>query len=244
MSQATPWQPLDWDTRFFGFGVARLLATPGSRAELEHAVRSAREAGLRLLYATCDTGNAHGQELLAGTGALLVDLKRTYAARIPAEPLPSPVQALTLPIWPPALQRRQLRALAWQAAEHSRFRIDPRMPSGAWRRMYSAWIANSLNGNIADRVLAFGSGDSLSAMVTVALRSPHASIGLLAVQHEQRGRGLGRQLVHAAFDTAHQAGLDAIRVVTQGGNRAACRTYEACGMYVTDEQCIFHLWTD
>jgi len=246
MTDSLPWQALEWDSGFFGFGVGRLVVMPGSGAEAMAIRQRAASCAVRLLYAACDSADAAARAALTQAGGALVDLKRTYsstvaaavAGRVDEEPVD------VLPAQPAVGQRRQLRTLAWQSAEFSRFKIDPRMPAGAWRRMYSAWIANSLNGRIADRVLVTRSDNTLSGMVTVALRGTCASIGLLAVRQGQRGRGLGRQLVHAAFDAAHAAALPALSVVTQGGNAAACRTYEACGMMLADEQCIFHLWTD
>ena len=246
MSTEPTWQPLDWDSRFFGFGVGRLVAAPVSAADVNETCRRADGATVRLLYAACHPANEAARTALAQAGGVLVDMKRTYTIDFPAagQDTTAAEPVSRLPAQPSACQRRQLRALAWQAAEYSRFKRDQRMPAGAWRRMYSLWIANSLNGQIADRVMSADHGDVVAGMVTVALRGPCASIGLLAVQHRQRGRGLGRRLVHAAFDQARDAGLRRLSVVTQGDNPSACRTYEACGMALAEEQCIFHLWTD
>jgi dTDP-4-amino-4,6-dideoxy-D-galactose acyltransferase len=246
MSTTATWLKLEWDSHFFGFGVGRINAVPGTPELLIDNQRRAREAGFRLLYAECEPANVAARSALTNAGAFLADMKRTYAAAVPeaASDGAQTEPVVALPALPPACERRQLRALAWQAAAHSRFKVDPRMPPGSWRRMYSTWIANSLDGSMADRVLATRSGDVINAMATVALRGTRASIGLLAVQQGKRGQGLGRRLVHAAFDAAREAGLRELAVVTQGRNAAACRTYEACGMVVADEQCIFHLWTD
>lgn len=246
MSDSLPWQLLEWDSGFFGFGVGRLVIVPGSDAEAMQVRQRAASCAVRLLYAACDSTDTTARAVLTQAGGALVDLKRTYsstvaaavAGRVDEEPVD------VLPAQPDVSQRRQLRTLAWQSAEFSRFKLDPRMPAGAWRSMYSAWIANSLNGRIADRILVTRSDSTLTGMVTVALRGTCASIGLLAVRQGQRGRGLGRRLVYAALDAANAADLPALSVVTQGGNAAACSTYEACGMTLADEQCIFHLWTD
>lgn len=237
---------LDWDSRFFGFGVGRLGVVPVSTPQLADIRQLASEAGFRLLYVACDPADGAARASLAEAGAFLADMKRTYVATMACTPLGSaniePVGELMTN--PSTCEMRQLRMLAWQAAEQSRFKIDPRMPASAWRRMYSTWIANSLNGTIADRVLATRTGDTLSGMVTIALRGDRASIGLLAVHQRHRGHGLGRRLVQAAFEAAYDSGLSELSVVTQGDNSAACRTYESCGMVLTNEQCIFHLWTN
>ena len=80
-----------------------------------------------------------------------VDARRTYSLSL--------VDAQLTSMLPEALAddgprtRRQLRSLAWQSAEFSRYRVDPDMPSGSWRRMYSAWIENGLNCKLVDVVL-------------------------------------------------------------------------------------------
>jgi hypothetical protein len=76
--------------------------------------------------------------------------------------------------------------------------------------MKSIWIANSLTAIIAYRVFASRSRNMLSDMATLALCGQRASTGLLAVRQGDRSRGLGRRVIHAAFDTAQGGRVGAV----------------------------------
>lgn len=231
---------LSWDTGFFGFGVGRLHAPFGTLSALENALSEARASGLRLIYGICEHGEMQSSAIAASAGGVLVDAKRTYAIALEGDAGNLPLDMAESD----ACSRRQLRSLAWQAAEQSRFRVDRRLPAGAWRRMYSIWMRNSLNGTIADAVLVEREGDRIVGMVTVAHRSERGQIGLLAVDRGARGRGVGRRLLQAARARCIAARCNALAVVTQGTNAAACGLYEAAGYRLAEQQNIFHFWND
>lgn len=234
-------QRLDWDSHFFGFGVGRCNAPFGNAATLSEALGRSAHEGLRLIYGMSPGDDAESASTAKECQGLLVDDKLTFEIAL------QPTSELTLPpdAGSDACSRRQLRVLAWQSAEYSRFRIDPAMPHGAWRKLYSAWIYNSLNGQIADAVMVVpDSNGRLLGMVSVAHRQQYGQIGLLAVHPESRGRGLGRRLVMAAMARSASAGCTHLQVVTQGANDTACALYRACGMHIAAHQRIHHFWSN
>jgi dTDP-4-amino-4,6-dideoxy-D-galactose acyltransferase len=232
---------LSWDSGFFGFGVGRVAAPFGNPPRLAAALAEAWAARLRLVYGICDHADGPSFEVALAAGGRFVDAKRIYALNLAGGAAATEELALA---GTDACSRRQLRSLAWQAAEYSRFRLDPALPHGSWRRMYSAWLRNSLDGKIADAVWVERSGEDTVGMVTVAHRNAHGQIGLLAVDRNSRGRGVGRRLLGAARQSCYAAGCDSLTVVTQGANDAACRLYEAAGYQLAGEQDIFHFWND
>jgi len=58
---------------------------------------------------------------------------------------------------------------------------------------------------------------------------PPAELIAIAVGHEARGRGLGRELVDAVTAEFARRGVTAARVVAGADNEAALRLYRACG---------------
>lgn len=234
-------QRLEWDSEFFDFGVGRLVGPFESRYTLSVALQAAAERGLRLVYGVCGHEDAASHHIALTAGGRFVDLKRTYALDL------ANVQSTRIDIedaGDDACSRRQLRSLAWQAAEFSRFRIDLALPAGSWRRMYSVWVRNSLNGQLADAVLVERAEGRIIGMITVSYRGNRGQIGLFAVDHLWRGRGVGRRLLDAALQRCRAEGCDELLVVTQGDNIAACRSYERAGYRVIEEQDIFHFWID
>lgn len=236
-------QRLPWDSDFFGFGVVRLIGSPESTESLGAALSSACRSGIRLAYGQCAHGDLASGRMLLASGGLLVDAKRTYSRALTG-PAPAASAGVATVSDESPIDLRHLRQLAWQAAEFSRYRLDPRMPAGAWRRMYSIWIRNSLNRSLADSVLVERAEGRLVGVVTVKHRDEQASIGLLAVDRDFRGRGIAGRLLRAARERALGAGCATLAVVTQGDNVDACALYERAGYTLTDEQDIFHFWID
>jgi dTDP-4-amino-4,6-dideoxy-D-galactose acyltransferase len=232
-------QRLDWDSEFFGFGVGRLVGSFESSSALVAALKEAAERGLRLVYGVCDHKDVASHQIALATGGRFVDAKRTYALDLVNV---QPTRVDIEEAGDDACSRRQLRSLAWQAAEFSRFRVDPKLPTGSWRRMYSAWVRNSLNGQLADAVLVERMSDRIIGMITVGHSGKRGQIGLFAVDHPWRGRGVGRHLLDAAHERCRTEGCSKLLVVTQGDNIAACRSYERAGYLVVEEQDIFHFW--
>lgn len=236
--------PLDWDSEFLGFRVGRVDGALAAAAALREAVAAAPLARWRLLYAECAAADEAASASCQAAGGRLVAIKHTYARALPSAATLSVVSTGTAVTGPDACTRRQLRALAWQAARHSRYRVDPRMPAGAWRRLYSRWIANSLNGQLADAVLVERAGDHLAGMASVVHRGAAGRIGLIAVAESHRDRGVGRRLIEAAAARCTAAGCARLDVVTQAANAVACRAYESAGFGLADERNVFHFWIE
>lgn len=236
-------QPLDWDSDFFGFGVGRLVGSIESGPVLTQALADAADSNIQLTYGQCRHDDVPLHRLCLAAGGRFVDAKRTYALALAKS---APVLAVSANVSAASgddpAQRRQLRSLAWQSAAFSRFRVDPAMPANAWRRLYTAWIANSLSGKFADAVLTYRVDGRIVGMVTVSHGEAKGVIGLLAVDPHWRGRGIARCLLDAARQRCLAAGCEALTVVTQGDNLSACRAYDTAGYSLVDEQDIFHFW--
>jgi ribosomal protein S18 acetylase RimI-like enzyme len=65
---------------------------------------------------------------------------------------------------------------------------------------------------------------------------------LLGTAPAQRGQGIGKHLVRAAVHAAATAGAAKLRLVTQGRNVRAVRTYQRAGFLLADATCYFHKW--
>ncbi len=197
--------------------------------------------GIRLVYGACDHKDNASHRIALAAGGRFVDARRTYALDL------TQIQ----PTWinieeadDDAQSHWQLQKLAWQAAEFSRFRLDPALPEGSWEHMYSLWMQSSITGKLADAVLVERGDDRIIGMITVSYRGKCGQIGLFAVDRKWRGRGIGRRLLDAAIQRCCAAGCKKLQVVTQGDNLAACRSYELASFHPIDEQDIFHFWID
>ena len=108
--------------------------------------------------------------------------------------------------------------------------------------MYALWMINSLNRKIAKEVLVFSENNDLSGFVTLGEKNNRADIGIIAVDHISRGKGIGKILMTSAEKWFSDLGYESIQVVTQGDNYPACRLYESCGYEVDTVEFFYHIW--
>ena len=132
--------------------------------------------------------------------------------------------------------------LAIQSGIYSRFNVDERIGKEKFEKMYALWMINSLNRKIAKEVLVFSENNDLSGFVTLGEKNNRADIGIIAVDHISRGKGIGKILMTSAEKWFSDLGYESIQVVTQGDNYPACRLYESCGYEVDTVEFFYHIW--
>ena len=138
-----------------------------------------------------------------------------------------------------------LRALAIQSGIYSRFAVDTNFPDGRFEEMYKLWMDQSLAKVMADEVLVIRANDGrVAAMATLSVKAEAGEVGLLAVDHEFRGRGYGASLLRRAEEWFVDRKCRAVRIITQGANVPACRLYEKCGYALEHQSHYFHFWLD
>jgi GNAT superfamily N-acetyltransferase len=143
----------------------------------------------------------------------------------------------------------ELIAMASGSFRHSRFYFDRGFRRSACDAMYRKWIERSLTGEMADRVIvARDTAGSPSGFVTLCMDSDcgdhldSGRIGLLAVDSESRGKGLGRALAMRGIEWLAEKGCGAVRVATQARNVAAMRAYTGMGFAVDSVRVWYHKW--
>ena len=108
--------------------------------------------------------------------------------------------------------------------------------------MYTLWMINSINRKIAKEVLVFTEGNDIAGFVTLGEKNNRADIGIIAVDLNFRGKGIGKTLMYSAEKWFSNLGYQSIQVVTQGDNSPACRLYESCGYKVDTVSYFYHIW--
>lgn len=120
--------------------------------------------------------------------------------------------------------------LAGSAFQLSRFRA-PWYQLHDSGRFYALWAEKAILGTFDTQCLTMNTDDGqLLGFVTLRLIEPQvARIGLLAVQPQFTGRGIGKRLMKAAQHWCRAQGIAQLNVATQTGNIAALNLYRACG---------------
>lgn len=201
-------------------------------------LEKARGAGIRLLYVFAKEGIEVDGFFLKKYGGLLADTKLVYSQEIDIQKetysniihfkqkYPSP----------------RLLGLSLACGQYSRFRLDEKMPKGAFEKMYCTWMERAVSGEMADVVLVAGSEDAPQGVLTLKVAHGVAGVGLLGVHADHRGKGIGTHLLRTAKTWAHEAGAAQLTITTQKANVAACQLYEKEGMQVEGHQQVFHFW--
>jgi dTDP-4-amino-4,6-dideoxy-D-galactose acyltransferase len=127
--------------------------------------------------------------------------------------------------------------LALQSGEYSRFKTDPRLSSGEFEKLYKIWIEKAL---LEDVVLVDSAHHS--GLVSLSISGSAASIGLLAVDINSRGYGIGKALLNAAEEKAITLGAAYMKIPTQGENLAAVSFYKNNGYQLIESSLNYHFF--
>ena len=174
-------------------------------------------------------------------GGQLVDIKYIFGRSIePKSPLPKESNVLDY-----TGDGTELHELAYAAGWCSRYKNDNHFSQEVFERFYRTWIANSLNGNMADGVYIInGENGTPKGFATLKISNEEASIGLIAVDADSRGKGIGKKLINHMVGVAQQRGCKRMSVATQKHNKDAVAFYKSCDMSLIESCSIYHFWLD
>ena len=230
---------LDWDSAFFGRRIARVTDAPRDAAALQAIEAWCRAERIDCLYCLLPASQWATVRLVENGGFRLVDVRVTFKW-LPTKSPPAGGDSNVRPVQPGDVDR--LCAIAGDIHRMTRFYNDPGFPRDRSAALYETWIRSSCEGR-ADAVFIYAPNGAADGYLTCHLDpGRRGRIGLVGLAPEVRRQGGAGQLVRAAqrWFADHDAAL--VTVVSQGGNRAAQRTYERCGFLNDDTALWFHRW--
>lgn len=205
-------------------------------ADIKEVLVEFNNSPFNLVYAFTNPEDTKHQKIFQEAGIRKADQKVLFAKQIKkANTTELSITAIDMIV--PGLVD-----LAIQSGEYSRFKKDPRL-NKFHETLYKEWILKSLKGNFDDVVfVANGNKEKVSGLVTVKKHISTGRIGLISVDQEARGLGIGRQLVQQAENWCFVQGLKDMEVVTQMDNTLAYNFYISCGFKLRKRENIYHLW--
>lgn len=227
---------LDWDTNFFGLGIARIECKAMEESQFSFVIDQLKKEGIKLVYCICYdlTSERYARKI-----GQLVDNKVVYHKLFNFDILSTTQNNIEEYIDEEPTE--ELYNLAIQSGVWSRFNVDPILSNDKFVELYRAWIRNSTQKQIAFKVLVAKESGNVVGLITLGEKEGRADIGLLAVDSKYHGKGIGKSLVNGAereFKKRFKEG----QVVTQKDNVAACALYESCGYTVEKTEPIYHIW--
>lgn len=234
---------LEFDTTLFGFNVAKILPNKLSVDELAKVIKTLKNKNARLVYWATDADDRVTQNAAIKAHGFLVDRKVTYVADLAvlnSDLLNEARQIVEEYSYPEV--NNDMKRLAFQIGERSRFGVDPNMPNMLMEKMYETWVTNCIKGNMAKQVFVIRRGSAIAGMVTISEKNGRGDIGLIAVSKKFQGQGLGKVLVYAAQAQFIADGYAEAQVVTQLDNQSACKLYEKTGYKLSQIENFYHFW--
>ncbi|WP_103867186.1 GNAT family N-acetyltransferase [Aquimarina sp. I32.4] len=207
---------LDWDSNFFGMKVGKLHL-------YNEELPSIKITDFDLVY-------IHSSKLLKNTHIPCYDKKVTFKKLISAKRKNITNQHI---ITYNGKLTKELLNLSLASGAFSRFKLDPRL-SSYFKELYTLWIQNSLNGQLADHVFIYKKENEIIGFITLKKKENYFQIGLIATSHNHRGIGIGSSLLNKVENTVLSEGYNEIRVVSQLDNSTACKFYQK-NNYIVDE---------
>jgi dTDP-4-amino-4,6-dideoxy-D-galactose acyltransferase len=132
--------------------------------------------------------------------------------------------------------------LAYESGKHSRFLLDKNFKECQFKELYKKWIDNSLNKQFADKIFYTKEADKITGFVSIKNQETYATIGLIAVESTQQGKGIGQKLLQKAAQYCIENNIFELRIPTQKENQQACSFYKKNGYNIFEETIIKHYW--
>lgn len=137
---------------------------------------------------------------------------------------------------------KELALLVYDSGIHSRYFTDPNFSIKEFENMYYIWAEKSLKREIADYFFVTKE-KAINSFVTLKInKNRFGTIGLISVNKNLRGKGIGSQLLDKVKLTCIKHKLLGFTVATQKANTNACRFYEKNGCVVLSKTNVYHLW--
>lgn len=130
----------------------------------------------------------------------------------------------------------ELESLALQSGTLSRFKVDTRLNAGEFEKLYKLWIQKS----VEEKGVMVAEGNA--GFVSCNIKGDTAQIGLIAVDKNQRDKGIGKKLIQTAEAFAFAKGAKKMKIGTQQANHPACSLYSKLGYEVVERVGVLHYW--
>jgi ribosomal protein S18 acetylase RimI-like enzyme len=236
MDNSPPCQFLEWDTAFFGFRIARVVADRLTRGSLKRIEDWCAAERVRCLYFLARGDDCETVELASEHGFRFIDVRTQFERPAEIQQAPGPGIRPATPKDIPALAE-----IARRSHTDSRFYYDSRFPGERCDALYVTWIEKSCQG-WAKAVLVTERERKPAGYVTCDWTEQTGQIGLIAVADWARGGGLGQILVRSSLKLFQEHGVRTVKVVTQGRNIHSQRLYQRCGFLIASVQIWYHRW--
>ncbi len=239
------YQYLKWDSEFFGIRVGRVNISSLTTSLIEEIINWQMAEEIDCIYFLAEVGDIstirNVQRFNFDFTGVRVVLNREFEDSDIIKVIYKP-DAVIRPSTSADFER--LKPITVDSYKDSRFYMDGRFPKAKCEMLYEIWLRKSIEENYADIVWVVELDGIAAGFVTCKVDKINmiGEIGLMGINKEFRGKGLGEWLINTSLNWFKQQGCKSVEVVTQGSNIAAQRLYQSCGFKTKSIQLWFHRW--
>lgn len=234
-----PYEILAWDSDFFGFPVANIVADTLSYSEFDNLCKDFTKQGITLAY--WKTNHEIPFTDFETYSICLVDKPCIFQKQL--KPLSTELDFKEgIFFYSDIYVSKKLYDIAIQCGAFSRFQNDTCIPKEKFEALYRIWIEKSVKKQNADDIICYSYNNEIAGIVTISISNTVGTIGLFGVDESARGRGIGTQLLDAVQTYCIQRNCFEIRVATQQQNIPACSVYKKAGFNMMDKKNCYHIW--
>ncbi|QTE22514.1 GNAT family N-acetyltransferase [Polaribacter cellanae] len=228
---------LDWDSNFFGYQIGKTVILKESSFDFEIFKR--RSIKYKLIYIYSEKKqNLENFELL--------DRKVTFYQELAKYKQPFlKKHDITIKSFDSRTDNLDsLINLSIESGIYSRFNLDKKITNSNFERLYREWVLNSINGKLAFEVFVAKNvlGNLIGFITLGKINEDVSEIGLIAVDKNERGKGVAQTLIERAIQESILLGYKKIEVVTQKDNIPAMKLYSRAGFLEKETTYIYHYW--
>lgn len=228
---------LDWDSAFFKVSCGRVdIYKKLDQSDFMNMLADCKEY-------ECLSINNHGNmienNILIGkyTSAFLVDVNVQFLK----EPLSGYPRIANIKIKNNFPYNDAILALTKTAYTESKFIKDENLNRRHGDEVYVNWIRNAF-GLENKYFLVSQIQQDLMGYILFSIDGDKATIELIAVNQEKRGKGIARNMIHYLENNLRTRDIKIIGVGTQINNTPAIKLYESVGFKMDDCVSTFHRW--
>jgi dTDP-4-amino-4,6-dideoxy-D-galactose acyltransferase len=240
---------LPWDSEFFGIRIAKVKSTLLNLDQFLEVLDWCSNNQIECLYCLFDSQNLDTIRLAERFNLNLHDIRVTlenknldkfteHASNTERKSSITIRQSLVEDI--PVLIN-----IGRSSFRQTRFYSDKNFSRDSCDALYETWIKQSCQG-YANIVLVAVIDNLPAGFISCHLDGEplNGRIGLLAVDSQFQGTGIGNLLINRALNWFANHRVDQVSVVTQGSNITAQRLYQRCGFRTSSVQLWYHKWFD
>lgn len=235
---------LDWDSQFFGFNIGRIDIDINQLCSktLDKALAEARANNMKCLYLEIPFGHPDILAHCSENRFSLVDFKTTLFKILSGGERELGASNITYKLKDKYYP--YLKDIVEQISKKSRYAYDPKFDRQMSRQLYEEWLRKSFYEKYCDDFIIYIEDQKPAGFLTLTIKNEHPFIDLLGVLDDHRGKGIGGCLIKEAERKLLEAGYKILKVVTQGHNIGALRTYQSRNFKIEGINIYYHKWID